>query len=42
MKVVKIIYLEDGISMDNIYYDNVMYICVYEGKKSLYVKDIIK
>ena len=35
-------YSEDGISMDNIYYDNVMHICVYEGKKSLYAKDITK
>lgn len=33
MKVVKTTYSEDGISMDNIYYDNVMHICVYEGKK---------
>ena len=42
MKVVKTTYSEDGISMDNIYYDNVMHICVYEGKKSLYAKDITK
>lgn len=42
MKVVKTTYSDDGISMDNIYYDNVMHICVYEGKKSLYAKDITK
>lgn len=28
--------------MDNVYYDNVMHICVYEGKKSLYASDITK
>lgn len=42
IRVVKTIYSEDGISMDNIYYDNVMHICVYEGRKSLYAKDITK
>lgn len=42
MKVAKTTYSEDGISMDNIYYDNVMHICVYEGRKSLYAKDITK
>lgn len=42
IKVAKTIYSEDGISMDNIYNDNVMHICVYEGKKSLYAKDITK
>lgn len=42
MKVVKTTYSEDGISMDNMYYDNVMHICVYEGKKSLYAKDVTK
>ena len=29
-------------SMDNVYYDNVMHICVYEGKKSLFASDITK
>ncbi len=33
MKVIKTTYSEDGISMDNVYYDNVMHICVYEGRK---------
>ena len=42
MKLVKTTYSDDCISMDNIYYDNVMHICVYEGKKSLYAKDITK
>lgn len=42
IKVVKTTYSEDGISMDNVYYDNIMHICVYEGKKSLYSSDITK
>lgn len=41
-KVVKTSYSEDGISMDNVYYDNVMHICIYEGRKSLYASDITK
>ena len=42
IRVVKTTYSEDGISMDNVYYDNVMHICVYEGKKSLFASDITK
>ena len=42
MRVIKTTYCEDGISMDNVYYDNVMHICVYEGKKSLFASDITK
>lgn len=42
IKVIKTTYSEDGISMDNVYYDNVMHICVYEGRKSLYASDITK
>lgn len=41
-RVVKTTYTEDGISMDNEYYDNVMHICVYEGKKSLFASDVTK
>lgn len=41
-RVVKTTYSEDGISMDNVFYDNVMHICVYEGKKSLFASDITK
>lgn len=42
MKVTKTSYSDEGISVDNAYYDNVMHICVYEGKKSLYASDITK
>lgn len=42
MKVYKTSYSEEGISVDNVYYDNIMHICVYEGKKCLYSSDITK
>ncbi|MDO4162879.1 MAG: DUF4738 domain-containing protein [Bacteroides sp.] len=42
MKVIKTSYSEEGMSVDNVYYDNVIHICVYEGKRQLYGKDITK
>lgn len=42
IKVIKTVYSEGGISMDNVYYDNIMHICVYEGRKKLYARDITK
>lgn len=42
MKVVRTSYSEDGIGVDNIYYDNVIHICVYKGKELLYGQDITK
>lgn len=42
MKVIKTAYSDEGISVDNVYYDNVIHICVYEGKQLLYGKDITK
>lgn len=42
MKVFKRSYSESGISVDNVYYDNVIHICVYEGKQQLYGQDITK
>lgn len=41
-KVVKTTYSEEGISMENVYYDNIMHVCVYEGKKCLFASDITK
>lgn len=41
MKVIKTSYSE-GISLDNVYYDNVIHICVYEGRQMLYGQDITK
>lgn len=42
MKVTRTSYSENGISVDNVYYDNVIHICVYEGKQLLYGQDITK
>ena len=28
--------------MDNIYYDNIMHICIYEGRTCLYASDITR
>lgn len=42
MKVFKTSYAENGIGVDNVYYDNVIHICVYEGKELLYGQDITK
>lgn len=42
MKVTRTFYSENGIGVDNVYYDNVIHICVYEGRKMLYGKDITK
>lgn len=42
MKVTKTSYSENGYSVDNVYFDNVIHICVYEGKKMLYGQDITK
>lgn len=42
IKVIKTTYSEDGMSMDNIYYDNIMHICIYEGRTCLYASDITR
>lgn len=42
MKVMRTSYSEDGIGIDNVYYDNVIHICVYKGKELLYGQDITK
>lgn len=33
---------EEGLGVDNVYYDNIIHICVYEGRKSLFAKDVNK
>lgn len=35
-------YNDDGVEVDNIYYDNIIHISVYKGAESLYSKDIRK
>ncbi len=42
MKVSKVSYTEEGLSKELVYYDNVIHICVYDGKTELYAKDITK
>ena len=42
IKVFKTSFSEEGFSVDNVYYDNVIHICVYEGKRCLYSEDITK
>ena len=41
-KVNKPTYSDEGIRVDNIYFDNVIHICVYEGTESLFSRDIYK
>ena len=40
IKVVRPGVTEDGFSIDNVYYDNIIHICVYEGREQLCGKDI--
>lgn len=42
MKVQRTTFTENGVAVDNIYYDNVIYICVYQGTQMLYGKNIQK
>lgn len=42
IKVIRPEYSEEGFKVDNVYYDNVIHICVYEGKNELFGKDIFK
>ncbi len=42
IKVVRPEYSEEGFQIDHIYYDNIIHICVYEGKNKLFGKDVLK
>lgn len=42
MKVTQSRVSDDGINVDNVYYDNIIHICVYEGRNRLCSKDINK
>ena len=33
---------EEGMIVDNVYFDNIIHICVFQGKQRLYAKDINK
>lgn len=39
LKVYKTSYTDEGIAVDNVYYDNVIHVAVYKGKQSLFSKD---
>ena len=41
-KVNKPSYSDEGIRIDNIFYDNIVHICVYEGSTSLFARDVLK
>ncbi len=41
-KVNKPSYTDEGIRIDNIFYDNIIHICVYEGTTNLFAKDVYK
>ena len=41
-KVVKRSYSDDGLEVDNVYYDNIMHISVYKGANCLYSSDFRK
>lgn len=40
IKVIRPGISEEGLSVDNVFYDNVIHICVYQGARRLYSKDI--
>ena len=40
IKVIRPGISEEGLSVDNVFYDNVIHICVYQGTRRLYSKDI--
>lgn len=42
IRVFKTSYNENGMKIEQAFYDNIIHICIYEGKKSLYAKDFSK
>ena len=42
IKVIQPEITEEGLEIENVYYDNIIHICVYEGKKSLFARDMEK
>lgn len=41
-KINKPTYSDEGIRLDEVFYDNVVHICVYEGTESLFARDMYK
>ena len=42
MKVYKTSYNENGMKIEQVFYDNVIHLCVYEGTQSLFARDFTK
>lgn len=42
IKVIQPMITEEGLEGENVYYDNIIYICVYEGKKRIFGRDMKK
>lgn len=42
IKVTKTVCSDEGLRVDNVYYDNIIHICVYKGNEKIYAKDINK
>ncbi len=42
IKVIQPKITEEGLEIEDVYYDNIIHICVYEGKKSLFARDMKK
>lgn len=42
IKITRPTYSDEGFKIDNVYYDTVIHICVFEGKNKLFSKDIYK
>lgn len=41
-KVIKTTYTDDGVKVDNVYYDNIIHISIYKGREQLYSRDFNK
>ena len=41
-KVIKTAYNDEGVEVDNVYYDNIIHISIFQGKTRLYSKDLYK
>lgn len=42
MKVTKTVYSDEGLGVDNVYYDNIIHICIFKGSEKVYARDINK
>ena len=42
IKIIQPMITEEGLEGENVYYDNIIHICVYEGKKRLFGRDMKK